>query len=83
MEFFKKTTLANSKSLLYSKKVIHMMKEIGPHRVKSYPYNSCIHMFIAKDIIADYSNVSYGLLGYDGMFIGNMLAIYQRNFLPP
>jgi len=53
MEFFKKTTVANSKSLLHSKKVIHMMKEIGPQRVKAYPCNSCIHMFIAKDIIAD------------------------------
>jgi hypothetical protein len=82
MEFFK-TTLANSKSLLYSKKVINMMKEIGPQRVKSYPYNSCIHIFIAKDISAAYSNVSYGLLGYDTMFIGNLLAIQQRNFLPP
>jgi len=60
-----------------------MMKKIGPQRVKSYPYNSCIHMFITKDISADYSNVSYGLLGYDSMFIRNLLAIYQRNFLPP
>lgn len=83
MGFFKKTTFANSKSLLYSKKVIHMMKETGPQRVKSYPYNSSIHMFIAKDMSADCSNVSYGLMGYDVMFTGNLLAIYERNFLPP
>jgi hypothetical protein len=40
-------------------------------------------MIIAKDISADYSNISYGLLGHDAMFIGNLFAIYQRNFLPP
>jgi hypothetical protein len=83
MEFFKNMTPANGKSLLYSKEVVHMMKEIVPQRVQSYPYNSGTHMFIAKDISHVNSNVSYGLLGYDAMFIGNLLATYQRNFLPP